>query len=775
MLIRFDGAARGIEEYLIHGHKSGREMSRDELDQRIPLYGDLELHKSIVDGIYEREDNHKDRYLHITLAFKEDHIELETLKAITDEFKDYIMAAYQEDEYHFYAEAHLPKIKSYADKRTGEPIERKPHIHITIPKINLLTQERFEPIGYFKNNVKYFEAIQEHLNHKYGLASPKDNPRLMFNSQSEMLARVKADEFKGNHAELRKSLLDTLLERNITDWEDFKAAVSEHGLLRIRNEGQQNEYLNVKGKDWEKGANLKEQVFRREFIELPTQKKIAALHGFIEKTYVAAEQKKSNPIHIQKNIQEWISYKAQEVKHINSGNKKLYQAYQNANPSERLHILSQREHAYQMKLKSMPYGKGLTTDPYIDANHQLGRKINQADLEIGDKKGHPIINPIDGLWVGLNEEKKQEKEQSKDTWDIIKRELNGQQLLLRLSHSHGVIPEKYPVVEGHDGSPRIQCGNRKLNVSDFLTKELHLSWNEAASILKDEYKQQREQGLEQHLPAKDPSMTLWKEFKVYYKETARSEKRIAWIIQKDSEISRRSLIKSDYKGKKQHLIETSKSMPVIERKAQRSLLAIEKVMQEQSLRKVIAEERQTLKNNSTEFNSEGYKKWLQEMAEKGRVDALAELRRIRDKEVEDTGNVIKGTVLTKNVLGIEGFNYQVNSRGDVSYQKAHKELFVDKGQCIIVHRESAHTAVAMALLLSMQKWGSKLELTGSDSFKAQCVEVAVEQGMKIEFTDHKLMSLMHEKRSELITIREQQELLNHVSPKNDLTKPDMDR
>jgi hypothetical protein len=155
------------------------------------------------------------------------------------------------------------------------------------------------------------------------------------------------------------------------------------------------------------------------------------------------------------------------VKHINSGHKKLYQAYQNANPSERLHILSQREHAYQMKLQSMPYGKDLTTDPYLDTDHQGECKTSHAVLEIRDKKDHPVINPIDGLWVGFNEQKKQEKEQSKDDWDIIKRELNAQQLLLKPSHSHGVIPEKYSVVEGHDGGPRIQCSNRKLNVSDF--------------------------------------------------------------------------------------------------------------------------------------------------------------------------------------------------------------------------------------------------------------------------------------------------------------------
>ncbi|CAM2158858.1 hypothetical protein PT2222_540005 [Paraburkholderia tropica] len=43
-----------------------------------------------------------------------------------------------------------------------------------------------------------------------------------------------------------------------------------------------------------------------------------------------------------------------------------------------------------------------------------------------------------------------------------------------LARSHGLIASKYEVTKGRDGSDRIQCGVRNLNVSDFLTKEMHL-------------------------------------------------------------------------------------------------------------------------------------------------------------------------------------------------------------------------------------------------------------------------------------------------------------
>lgn len=64
---------------------------------------------------------------------------VETLEQVVKEYKSMFLAAYKDDEVNFYAEAHLPKIKSITDRTTGEEKERKPHVHIVIPKQNLLT------------------------------------------------------------------------------------------------------------------------------------------------------------------------------------------------------------------------------------------------------------------------------------------------------------------------------------------------------------------------------------------------------------------------------------------------------------------------------------------------------------------------------------------------------------------------------------------------------------------------------------------------------------
>ena len=107
MLIRVSGYNTGAQEYLEEGNKAGREFSRDELDERVILDGDLDLTRMVYESI---EDKGQNRYLSFTLAFREDEVSYDTLQEITQEFKQFMMYAYKEDEFNFYAEAHLPKI-----------------------------------------------------------------------------------------------------------------------------------------------------------------------------------------------------------------------------------------------------------------------------------------------------------------------------------------------------------------------------------------------------------------------------------------------------------------------------------------------------------------------------------------------------------------------------------------------------------------------------------------------------------------------------------------
>ena len=64
MLIRVSGGSSGIGSYLAEGRKSGRDYSRDELDQRFLLSGDLQHLEAILASFDQNNEDQK--YLHIT-------------------------------------------------------------------------------------------------------------------------------------------------------------------------------------------------------------------------------------------------------------------------------------------------------------------------------------------------------------------------------------------------------------------------------------------------------------------------------------------------------------------------------------------------------------------------------------------------------------------------------------------------------------------------------------------------------------------------------------
>jgi len=322
MLIRASGYNTGAQEYLEQGNKSGREFTRDELDHRLVLDGQLSLTRAIYESI---PDYGQDRYLTFTLSFKEDEVSPELLKAITAEFKQFMMHAYKAEEFNFYAEAHLPKMKTVIDKRTGDLVERKPHIHIIIPRINLLSGNEANPVGVYQQHEKYFEAIQEHLNQKYGLSSPRENIRADVTDAASVLSRYKGDDFYWKNRAFKQDLVKVVIDRNITTRVGFYELVAEYGETRVRNQGKENEYLSVKLPGDAKGTNLKDTIFGDDFI-------------------VRRELKKSplDPALIRQRLAEWPQ-RAREIKYVHKATPSFRERYAKATDVERQQLLSDRE------------------------------------------------------------------------------------------------------------------------------------------------------------------------------------------------------------------------------------------------------------------------------------------------------------------------------------------------------------------------------------------------------------------------------------------------
>lgn len=319
MLIRPRGYNDGAQEYLEEGKKSGREKTRDELDERVILYGDLDLTRMIYQSIPNKG---QDRYLSYTLAFREDEVDRDTLHNVTTEFRQFLMHAYREDEFNFYAEAHIPKIKELLDKSTGELVARKPHIHIIIPRKNMLSGLEANPAGMHAANVSYMEAFQEYLNQKYRLASPRDHVRADVTDAASVLSRFKGDDFYGKNRDFKKELVREVVETEIFSRSDFYKLVSNYGETRIRNEGEPNEYIAVKLKDDAKFTNLKETIFHDDFIVNRALKKPPL-----------------DPALIQRRLLEWPK-RAMEIKYVSKATKSFRLKYQQSTPDQQNALLS---------------------------------------------------------------------------------------------------------------------------------------------------------------------------------------------------------------------------------------------------------------------------------------------------------------------------------------------------------------------------------------------------------------------------------------------------
>ena len=375
MLIKISGGSDGIKEYLENGQKQGRDLSRDELDERVILVGDLEETNAIIQSL----DSDGERYGHYTLSWKEDDVSIEDMLASVERLKAFMFAAYKDDEYAFYAEAHIPKIKSYTDKLTGETVERKPHVHCISPLVNLVSRERLEPLGRVDRNIAYIDACQESINNELGFSSPKDNRRFEFTGDSEMISRYKGDLFEGQNKAMRAEILDTMLDRKIERYEDFLGMLGEFGQVRTRNEGKDAEYQNVKAEGQARGVNLKDNVFSREFVELPDSEKRRHLAGELQRKYETSGPPRKTPQELTDTLREWRDFRAKEVRYINSGNRRLYAEYKAADPDKRRAILAEREARFNTKHRKIHHAQR-------DAAGRGGRDAGRFGRSYGFKR-----------------------------------------------------------------------------------------------------------------------------------------------------------------------------------------------------------------------------------------------------------------------------------------------------------------------------------------------------------------------------------------------------
>ncbi|HGZ0807667.1 TPA: LPD7 domain-containing protein [Escherichia coli] len=781
MIVRYGGGNDGVVDYLINGRKAERQYTRDELDHRVVLDGDLQTTDKIIDSI---ENKSQERYLHITLSFHESHVSNEVLKAVVDDYKKLLMNAYHPDEYSFYAEAHLPKIRHIQDNSTGELVERKPHIHIVIPKVNLITEKFLNPVGDVTkgHTIEQLDAIQEFINNKYNLDSPKDYPRKDAD-YGKIISRVKGDLYKEHHSELKGELLSRIENEKIENYSVFKDIVTEYGELRIRNAGKTNEYLAVKLPGDKKYTNLKSPLFRQNYIETRTLTLEKPTHKEIEK-----------------RLNTWLNKTSQEIKHIFNQAEKTRELYKTLSPSQQIDFLQERIKEYdsreklnernsqqtsgreggykscpkkfarirqseatvglsRMPQRGMVYGiNGFTRPDSVSVLSDISQRDLAEQLPQREHPGQDVRRDYDRqftesgikslerssflcetMFQTLNEAA--EKNEI-TTMAEIRRNIDPVRFLSSAAERFNIIPAQHKIRTAKDGSPRFSVGNRNMNASDFLTKHINLAWKDAKSFLLEVYSQQLENTPYTCYPT--------------YRRLTHHEARERLNSLNLSEKTLRNTIRFERGKLYNDLREMRRELKLIPRE-QRDIavgvIVYKKLTTLERLSELDTEGRHIIRQYHADWHKdkdemkalERLKSYLNfdeinaisaDEPELSLQKAVDSQRRL--EEAKKVNSKLKDLVMDKQ-----------DSRIVYRDQESEKPVFTDKGNFVVAGKNPSKEEIGIMLEYSREKFGGVLKLTGSEDFKKMCAEVAAEQDMKIILRPEQYQQMMLESKAEL--------------------------
>ncbi|MFA0073427.1 LPD7 domain-containing protein [Vibrio cyclitrophicus] len=745
MLARVTNGKNGIVEYLEHGAKSGRELSRNELDERVCIDGSLNVTDTIIKGL--NDSGKENNYLHVTLSFGEKDISRDDIIKAYNDYKEKVMNAFDSDEYNIYAEIHFPKIKSYIDKKTNETIERFPHVHIVIPRVNVVSGNAISPFGRYTDNVDYHDSIQESINKKLALESPYDHQRKyrIVKDDSEFISRYKGDNFKGSHAEFKNELFDSISNKNIRSMSDFEKELSKYGDVSKGRLGSNDEYLKIKLFGENKNIRLKETCFNSNYIEdrqllrpKPTDKQVNAL------------------------VSEWVNTRSHEMKHIQQASPTLREKYYSLTTElkedflnerrrnhDKKHNLGERRRAPNRKPSAERVGlkrfteirNGLPGLPQrslvranreraevsqsvlpSDANHHLessrASRDHQLRRPVNRSRGDGIGRRVSNGRVGLPKPSKQLKvavnptptskprtlteqylqdhlkdrrvDKEIDQYRVIRKELKPECLLQHFKDSHGLVPENYSTFKAKDGSARIKIGARAYNVSDFCTKHMGQSWEETKLVLAKSYQEQRNE-------LEDKS-----------------------AINSIAFVSRYVTQGYSSKAKLQRLEE---SIQILKHLQQQEKYQGNDTMALADLQKYRVED--LLDNNSIS-------------------NAEISLLKTADNFKRQQAIAKQLSLKMSDVVAIRDVK---NKRVDFADKASGDKLFKDVGDKIVMSKRSPELDhVSAAMTLAAEKFGS-VKITGTKAFKQQVIDVAIAKDLNIVFDSPKLQQMFVEQKA----------------------------
>ncbi|GAC1406111.1 MAG: hypothetical protein NVSMB6_01790 [Burkholderiaceae bacterium] len=310
----------------------------------------------------------------------------------------------------------------------------------------------------------------------------------------------------------------------------------------------------------------------------------------------------------------------------------------------------------------------------------------------------------------MQESSRQEIGNRQPTIQAIKAGLDGQRLLGDLAASYLLRPTDYVVSTAADGRARIRHRDEKIhyNVSDFLTKHVHLSWGETQPYLVAAFDRQQ-----QNVPRRKIAAAVEQDLHAAFSAERRTdmadvEERVARdrVRQSERELERKSAINDHFIQEKARIL-ADRTLSGPARKAARSIAAMDKGEAHRILSEEIGQERAALKHEHS--SAQQYPVWLQRKAQAGDQEALAELRRqstaLNNKElgfaavlaaVEDQPDA--GKLLEQEERGNKKLLYSIAQNGDVTYWRQGRELILDTSRAVyVIHSEDDTIEQALRL------------------------------------------------------------------------------
>ncbi|EPP5665734.1 LPD7 domain-containing protein [Vibrio cholerae] len=774
MLVRVRDGKSGVIEYLIYGQKSGRDHTRDELDERICIDGNIQLTDEIINDL--KLDDRPANYLHITLSFSEKDISEEKIEEAYNKYKSLLMSAYRSDEYNVYAEIHYPKIKSYVDWKTGEVVERFPHVHMVLPMRNLLTDKYLNPYGKYDKNIKHFDALQEHVNISMGISSPYDSQRenVIKLDGSDFISRYKGDTFKGSSKEFKSQILDIISEKDIRTVESFEKELSLIGEVSRGKIGSDDEYLKVRPFGEKKFVRLKESCFKDDFIinrilkrERPTKKTVDSL------------------------VKEWVELKSKEIKYIHTASPKIRNQY--------YHLDRNAKEVFINDFENKHFNKDDTGRPQRqEASNQFSFERNRLRGFTEIRNGLPSMPPRGLVRADRERAAATESLLSVNEYDNVESQRASRDHELRRSSDwhrgnrrgglltglpEGNLSTGLPVLEGFKGNELPNKASRSLRHSDiYINRSKALGYGLPIRFKlteKSNYVARPVSFVEQMLADHIKDKTYQQELD--YFRVIRAKLDPDYLL--DHFEKSHGLIKNDYSifyakdGTPRIRIEKT-AFNVSDFCTKHMQLPWEetKVLLSDLYKKQLSEKEEERLFNSISFAS-SYATGYQSKAKLSRLEetiwifrhlqrqesyeesfmALNNVEKYRTElPKEDDNEIINADISLSSIA--DNFRRQQmlarelqvklnelvaikdleNKKIEFADSKTGEKVFKDLGHVIILnHRKPSNEHVAAALMLASEKFGA-VKLSGTKAFKQQVIDIAVAKNLNIVFDSSKL-------------------------------------